>query len=117
MSEDAKDPELTPEEKIAALTSEVNTLRNGYRDVSNQHARASRDLEHANSEIVHLKDELHRMTVESARLEGYISRTREFDPPETKAQEPKPRDYWAGNDEAQIMGAYGREQAPWYRRG
>ncbi len=100
--------------------------RNQAQTVATQRKTRITELE---SEVGLLREELHAITVDKARLEGYIDRAREFDQPapaepDTMVTVPMsvlrpPMIVRNGSRDFEIMDNYGSSKnrpAPWYKR-
>lgn len=118
---------MTTSELIAEIEQLKETLQDRHKrclDAEEQWRIHSNRSEKAESEIAGLKDELHRLTIENARLEGYQNRVREFDPvTEAKLYQDRQHDrrdqveHYRGDGMAAWGGRPGRDApAPWYRR-
>jgi regulator of replication initiation timing len=120
---------------IAGLLARVEELveKNNAMHIDLSAARggkqiAEKNLAAANGEISYLKDELHRLTIENARLNGYQDRVHEFDPV-TERQQHADRQHPQRDGEvphhlfnmadtaARYRGGGELPSAPWYRRG
>ncbi len=105
-------------QKLAETTADLERQRTSVRenyDAGQKWKKRANDLE---TEVGNLREELHGITVEKSRLEGYIDRAREADPapeikmvtvPETMLRQPKRGDLggWAVAKDA---------PQPWYKR-
>lgn len=74
------------------------------------------------AEVSKMRDELHGLTVEKSRLEGYIDRAREFDPPAETKMVTVPEEMVraprlnGGGDEIDRYGSIASGMTPWYKR-
>lgn len=137
--------------ELRAVIAQQHEQLSEVREASDQHRKdlnttrvqlgeKLKQLDLANTEISSLKDELHRMTIENARLEGYRDRVLEFDPV-TERQEYRDQtgatinhDQHFGTPPDRVLrrsqGAHGLDRVydfsdrvggerprPWYRRG
>jgi hypothetical protein len=106
------------EAQIEALVDQVSDLRK----TSDQNYSSGREwkqrADEAEREVRDLKDELHAMTIEKARLEGYIDRTRQFDPKPEPVMVPLGSDRIEHSFDHDMLGygSTGDRKAPWYRR-
>lgn len=112
-------------EALKRVIVERDDWRKASEDVVGQHAVTKKHLADAQAEIASLKDELHRMTVTNARLEGYRERVEKFDPVTEQQQYDDHCRKFSRHDIAEGCSSiesilrrnrYGGE-APWYRRG
>lgn len=115
----AKDPFVIIDE----ITAERDSLKSRVEDL-----RASRDENYAagkkwksNAEALEkqrdeLVEDLHRITVEKARLEGYIDRVREFDPQPEPVMVPQRPDRHVNRLDGYGYSGMERGPAPWYLR-
>lgn len=102
-------------DRIIELEGALAKAREEKGDAYRQLVAANAQSEAVRKENDYLRDQLHEMSVEKARLEGYIDRARESDPlpaPEMIPVPPMQRVY----DGYGAMGATGERPAPWYRR-
>lgn len=109
----------------AELLQRIELLEAQYRDSHDAFSRLTlryeeqtKELAGAKQEVRQLKDELHALTIERARLEGYRDRVHEFDPVTERTQyadERHPRRHVDFAGEA--FGRTEKASPPWYRRG
>lgn len=113
------------QEIIDGLSAELDAARDKLLSEERRASALDKKWGDALMEIDKLKDELHRMTIENARLEGYRDRVLEFDPvTERQAYSDEHRDrrspvntFIEGADAQRMFGGVGaRGLAPWYRR-
>lgn len=117
--------------------SEIERLRTAVKQGDKDYRQEVAALNHANGQIKelsaennNLRDQLHHLTVENARHEGYLDRVFEFDPVSDKrvyqdqknpifVQPPdemhRVQDGYAANFTQSI--AVGERRMPWYRMG
>lgn len=103
------------------LEVERTTRRENY-DAGQKWKKRATELE---TEVGQLREELHGITVDKARLEGYIDRARQFDPepeiklvtvPEHMIRAPK---MYGGAADFEVLTNYGSRAdrpQPWYKR-
>lgn len=107
----------TPQEQADYLEHQL-ALANGSREESVREANKWRkETEALQKEVDSLKDSLHDLTIQKARLEGYIDRAREADPKPEPVMVPM-QDQYRGHrmDFNDIYGSQNERETPWYRR-
>lgn len=109
MADDRTEAEI----KLQEMLAEANKRADENYQTGRKWVKENEALQAENSA---LRIDLHNLTVEKARLEGYIDRTREFDPPEEPQLVVPPRNRRAPNrsiaDEL-----YEPRRKAWYLRG
>lgn len=109
--------------QLAETTAELERERTARRENSDIAGRWKKKAEGLETEVGNLREELHGITVDKARLEGYIDRARQFDPqPETKlvtVPEEMVRHFRTdgyGNGVADFYASQKNGPQPWYKR-
>lgn len=118
-TEGTTEPELSIEELKAEL-ERVRSQRDRYlaeRDANYENGKKWKsNAEALESQRNGVMDELHRVEIDKARLEGYIDRVREFDPQPEPIMVPQ---HVGRHQPIGLVDEYlhsDRRPAPWYRR-
>lgn len=114
-------PEELIKEAVKQLETRVTQLGGELDTVRVENRRLSDRLSASHNENARLRDELHNMTIDKARLEGYIDRARQFDPPPEHVMVPQAREMLGRDFQSPVhsLRSYGSDGGnfPWYRRG
>lgn len=115
-------------QQLAETTSDLEAVRKRANEEYDKARGWKKRADELETEVGQLRDDLHAITVEKARLEGYIDRAREFDQPapqepeamvtvpESMIRPPRNQRRELFPDELTDYGSNKNRPAPWYKR-